>query len=170
MKTVPLDARPHAEDQKYLVSWNNKQAPGWAAADDKFTFGPIYRQQMIVNFIRQDLKKGKMRLEQLVQAMEEPATQDIRALAILPIVERALGTRLLRRRQEGRLPRRDPEVAVRRSQRHAAAAVRPWRLLERPDRLLQRPEPVRHCECGLVAADAVPEPPDVPADGRDPEV
>ena len=33
-------ARPHAVDQPYLVSWNNKQAPGWAAADDKFSYGP----------------------------------------------------------------------------------------------------------------------------------
>lgn len=91
MKTVPLNARPHAEDQPYLVSWNNKQAPGWAAADDKYTFGPIYRQQMIADMVRGDLKKGKMQLQQLVQAMEEPATQDIRALKILPLVERALG-------------------------------------------------------------------------------
>jgi acyl-homoserine lactone acylase PvdQ len=92
MKTVPLDARPHVEDQQYLVSWNNKQARGWAAADDKYTYGPIYRQQMIADFVRRALKGGKkMQLQQLVQAMEEPATQDIRALRILPIVERALG-------------------------------------------------------------------------------
>ena len=32
-------SRPHAVDQHYLVSWNNKQAPGWAAADDKFAYG-----------------------------------------------------------------------------------------------------------------------------------
>jgi acyl-homoserine lactone acylase PvdQ len=91
MKTVPLNAMPHVEDQKYLVSWNNKQAPGWAAADDKYTFGPIYRQQMIADFVRRAIKKGKVQLQQLVQAMEEPATQDIRGLAILPIVEHALG-------------------------------------------------------------------------------
>jgi len=91
MKTLPLDKLPHVEDQDYLVSWNNKQAPGWAAADDKFTFGPIYRQQMIADFVRRAIKKGKVQLQQLVQAMEEPATQDIRALKILPIVERSLG-------------------------------------------------------------------------------
>ncbi len=91
MKTVSLDARPHVEDQSYLVSWNNKQAPGWAAADDKYTFGPVYRQAMIVDFVRRALKKGKVQLQQLVQAMEEPATQDIRGLRILPLVERALG-------------------------------------------------------------------------------
>jgi acyl-homoserine lactone acylase PvdQ len=92
MKTVGLNQRPHIEDQKYLVSWNNKQAPGWAAADDHWTFGPIHRQAMIVDWIRRDLAGGKkMELQQLVQAMEEPATQDIRALRVLPVVERALG-------------------------------------------------------------------------------
>src|SRR3954463_660192 len=32
LSTVPLDKRPHAVDQTYLVSWNNKQAPGWSAS------------------------------------------------------------------------------------------------------------------------------------------
>ena len=37
---VPFAKRPHAVDQPYLVSWNNKQAPGWAAADDEYAYGP----------------------------------------------------------------------------------------------------------------------------------
>ena len=47
MTTLPFDEHPHAVDQPYLVSWNNKQAPGWAAADDKYAYGPIYRSQLI---------------------------------------------------------------------------------------------------------------------------
>ncbi len=43
---------PHVVDQPYLVSWNNKQAPDWAAADDQYGYGPIYRQQMIADRIR----------------------------------------------------------------------------------------------------------------------
>ena len=38
---------PQAVDPPYLVSWNNKQAPGWAAADDQYAYGPIYRSQLI---------------------------------------------------------------------------------------------------------------------------
>ena len=30
----------NAIDQPYLVSWNGKQAPGWAAADDEYSYGP----------------------------------------------------------------------------------------------------------------------------------
>ena len=89
---VPLDKRPHVEDPDYLVSWNNKQAPGWAAADDNFSYGPDHRQAMLVRFVRRALKGGrKVELHQLVQSMEEPATQDMRVLRDLPIIERTLG-------------------------------------------------------------------------------
>jgi acyl-homoserine lactone acylase PvdQ len=83
---------PHVVDQPYLVSWNNKQAPGWAAADDQYGFGPIYRQQMIAGRIRHDIAGAKkISLPQLVQSMEEPATTDIRAEVLLPILFKALG-------------------------------------------------------------------------------
>jgi acyl-homoserine lactone acylase PvdQ len=100
-KTVSLDKRPHAVDQAYLVSWNNKQAPGFAAADDKFTFGSLYRSSMIEDRVKAAIRgKQKMRIEQLVQAMEEPATEDIRGSKLVPVLAKALrGTR-------------DPEVAA----------------------------------------------------------
>ena len=91
-KTVALNARPHAVDQPYEVSWNNKQAPGFAAADDKFTFGPLYRSSLIQDRVEADLRGGrKMTIEQLVQAMEEPATEDIRGVYIVPVLAKALG-------------------------------------------------------------------------------
>lgn len=93
-KYVGLNQRPHVVDPPYLVSWNNKQAPGWAAADDIFSYGPDHRQQMLVAFVRRALKGGKkMELHQLVQAMEEPATQDLRALRDLPIIRKVIGKR-----------------------------------------------------------------------------
>ena len=88
---LPQRSHPHVLDQRYLVSWNNKQAPGWAAADDQYGYGPIYRQQLIADRIRADLRGGKVTLPQLVQSMEEPATEDIRAVKVLPIIERAIG-------------------------------------------------------------------------------
>jgi Penicillin amidase len=91
-KDVGLDQRPHVVDQDYLVSWNNKQAPGWAAADDKFSYGPIFRSKMIESRVRSGIRGGrKMGLEQLVQAMEEPASQDLEAWALMRILRRALG-------------------------------------------------------------------------------
>jgi acyl-homoserine lactone acylase PvdQ len=92
MKTVPLDRRPHIVDPRYLVSWNNKQAPGWAAADDKFSYGPIFRSQMIERRVQAAIAgPKKATIEQLVQAMEEPASQDLRAWSLMPILRRALG-------------------------------------------------------------------------------
>ena len=89
---LPAKQHPQAVDPRYLVSWNNKQAPGWAAADDNYGYGPVYRSQLISRRIRRDIKgKGKMSLPELVQAMEEPATEDVRAVKVLPIILRALG-------------------------------------------------------------------------------
>jgi hypothetical protein len=92
MKLVPFSRHPRAINPRYLVSWNNKQAPGWAAADDKWSYGPLFRSHMLERRVRRAIKgRRKARLEQLVQAMEEPATQDIRAIELLPTVLRALG-------------------------------------------------------------------------------
>jgi hypothetical protein len=93
MKTVPLGSRPNAVDPAYLVSWNNKQAPGWAAADDQYGYGPVHRQQMLADRVRRGVAgPRKMTLAKLVQAMEEPATEDLRALKALPLVLRIVGT------------------------------------------------------------------------------
>jgi acyl-homoserine lactone acylase PvdQ len=92
MKVLTNAERPHTVDQPFTVSWNGKQARGWAAADDEYFWGSLQRQQMIQAFVRRATSHGKkMRLEQLVQAMEEPATQDIRGLYDVPIALRALG-------------------------------------------------------------------------------
>jgi acyl-homoserine lactone acylase PvdQ len=92
MSTVGMDQRPHAVDPAYLVSWNNKQAPGWAAADDKYSYGPIFRSQMIEQRVKDAIAGGKkMTLAQLVQAMEEPASQDLEAWSLMPILRRAIG-------------------------------------------------------------------------------
>jgi acyl-homoserine lactone acylase PvdQ len=93
MRTVPLNQRPHAVDQKYLVSWNNKQAPGWAAADDQYAYGSLARQQMLTRMVGRGVKRGrKMTLPDLVRAMEEPATQDLRTTHLLPVLLRVTGT------------------------------------------------------------------------------
>ena len=91
-KTVSLNRRPHAVDQRYLVSWNNKQARGFAAADDKFSFGSLYRSSMIADRVRRGVAgPRKMTIEQLVQAMEEPASEDIRGSRLVPVLRRAIG-------------------------------------------------------------------------------
>ena len=59
MTVLPFDAAPARDRPAFLVSWNNKQAPGLAAADDKYAYGSIYRMQLIRNFIEADIAGGK---------------------------------------------------------------------------------------------------------------
>ncbi len=74
------------------MSWNNDQAPGFSAADDNWSFGSVQRAQLIDTFVRRGLRGGrKLTLNGLVQAMEEPATQDIRGVRVLPTLLRAIG-------------------------------------------------------------------------------
>lgn len=89
---LPFKKHPQAVDPAFLVSWNNKQAPEWAAADDKYDYGPVFRSQMIANRVRSAIKgKRKMTISQLVRAMEEPATVDMRGSLLLPAILEAVG-------------------------------------------------------------------------------
>ena len=91
-KYLPFKKHPQQVNPPYLVSWNNKQAPKWAAADDNYDYGPLHRSQMIADKVKAGTKgKRKMTLAQLVQAMEEPATQDLRGYRLLPIIFKGIG-------------------------------------------------------------------------------
>ena len=93
MTVVPFAAHPQAINPKFLVSWNNKQAPGWAAADDQYGYGNVFRMQLIRNHIEADLAGGKkMGVEQLVSAMDEAATEDVRMVELWPLIKQVLGT------------------------------------------------------------------------------
>ena len=89
---LPFAKHPQQTNPDYLVSWNNKQAPEWAAADDNYGYGPLQRSQMIADKVKAGTKgKRKMSIVGLIQAMEEPATQDLRGYRLLPILFEAIG-------------------------------------------------------------------------------
>ncbi len=89
---LPFAKHPQAVDPEFLVSWNNKQAPGWGAADDQYAYGPLFRSQMLADKVRAATKgKRRMTAAQLVQAMEEAATQDLRGYRLLPTIFKAVG-------------------------------------------------------------------------------
>jgi len=90
---LPFRAHPKALNPDMLVSWNNKPAPGFAAATNKNAWGPVYRMQLIRSFIEKDISGGrKMGLEELISAMDEAATQDVRIVALWPMLKEVLGT------------------------------------------------------------------------------
>ncbi|MDX6624610.1 MAG: hypothetical protein QOE75_2542 [Solirubrobacterales bacterium] len=90
---LPFAKHPQQVNPDYLVSWNNKQAPEWAAADDNYGYGPLQRSQMIADKVKAATKGGKkMTISQLVSAMDEAATQDLRGYRLLPLLLKAVGS------------------------------------------------------------------------------
>ncbi len=90
---LPFKKHPNAINPDFLVSWNNKPAPRFSAADGWYAWGSTFRVQLIRNFIDADIAGGKkMGIEQLVSAMDEAGTQDIRIVELWPILRQVLGT------------------------------------------------------------------------------
>ena len=90
---LPFAALPKAADPPsgYLVNWNNAQAPGWRAADDVWSFGPIHRSQILEKPLQRTLRRGKTDLTRLVQINIEGATVDVRR-EVYPFLRRMIGS------------------------------------------------------------------------------
>jgi acyl-homoserine lactone acylase PvdQ len=86
-------AREVDPKQGYLVSWNNKQAPGFSAADNHWGYGAVYRSSTLEDRIKGLIRSGrKVTREKLVGAMIDAATVDVRGAYLLPTVLAAVGT------------------------------------------------------------------------------
>jgi acyl-homoserine lactone acylase PvdQ len=82
---TPRTEHPGFLDQAWAADWNNKQAPGYGAADDNWGYNASYRSQLLSDRVK-PLVRGarKATLPQLVTAMADAATVDLRAAATLP--------------------------------------------------------------------------------------
>ncbi len=70
---------PQGVNQDFYTSWNNKQAPGHRASDDFYGYGPVYRSQLLDDRISSGITgTAKMNKVELVQAMQDAATVDLR--------------------------------------------------------------------------------------------
>ena len=89
---TPQREHPHVVNQAFLTSWNNKQARGYrAAAFGDFT--SIYRSRPLDDRIRAGIRgKEKMSLVELVDAMADAATVDLRGSHVLPWLLKVIGT------------------------------------------------------------------------------
>jgi acyl-homoserine lactone acylase PvdQ len=89
---TPLTQHPNTTDQRFLTSWNNKQAPGYSSADDKWSYSPTFRSQLLDERIRAGIEgPRKMTLPQLAGAMEDAGTADLRGDQNLPWALKILG-------------------------------------------------------------------------------
>jgi acyl-homoserine lactone acylase PvdQ len=87
-------ASQHAQviDQDWITSWNNKQAVGTRAADGNWGYSSVYRSMPLSDRIRRATRAGrKMSLVDLINAMEDAGTVDLRADKALPWALRAIG-------------------------------------------------------------------------------
>lgn len=77
--TGDLPAAQHVQQvdprQGFFVSWNNKPAPGFAAADDQYGYGQVCRSVLLVNQLRGALAEAHAC--RVVQAMGTAATRDL---------------------------------------------------------------------------------------------
>jgi hypothetical protein len=71
-----------------ILNWNNKPGAGFSASDDNWSYGPVQRVQLL----QQAVARRKVHtFASLVGAMNQAATQDLRAVEVLPALSKALG-------------------------------------------------------------------------------
>ena len=70
-----------------LVNWNNRPAPKWGAADDNWSYGSVQRVRML----NDGLAKAQTHTPATVtSAMNAAATQDLRSVALTPVISELL--------------------------------------------------------------------------------
>ena len=90
----PFDAHPHVVNpaQGYIANWNNKLAPGFASASQKWGDGAVYRSLTLSDRVKRLLRGGgRVTRAELVGAMIDAGTVDVRASYVLPKVLEVLG-------------------------------------------------------------------------------
>ncbi|WP_460938482.1 penicillin acylase family protein [Phycicoccus ginsengisoli] len=91
---LPAAAHPQQVDpaRGYFVSWNNKPAPGWSAADNVWGYGTVYRSLALEDRVRAAVAGGrKVDIGRLTGIVADAATVDSRAAYTLPYLLRTIG-------------------------------------------------------------------------------
>jgi len=84
---TPPSAHPQSVNQDYYISWNNKQANDYSAADGNFSFGAVHRGQMLDLGVRNATAGGtKLDRAAAVKIMADAATTDLRAQQNLGLI------------------------------------------------------------------------------------
>jgi acyl-homoserine lactone acylase PvdQ len=112
---LPAAAHPHAVDPPggAIVNWNNKPARAFAASDENWAYGSVQR----VELLEAGVAKQKVHTPAtLVAAMNRAATQDIRAVAVVPLLHELL--------QSGAPSERDRQMVAQLDSWTAAGASR----------------------------------------------
>jgi acyl-homoserine lactone acylase PvdQ len=72
-----------------ILNWNQKPAPGWSAADNEWSYGPVDRVQLFNEGVD---RRRVHTMASVVAATNRAATQDLRNVKVLAPIERVLRT------------------------------------------------------------------------------
>ena len=86
-----MDPWEVAPKRGWIVSWNNKQAPGFTANDSNWAYSSVYRSQLLSDPLQKALRRGKVSLTDLVDIMGVAATTDLRGFRVLRYMLAAVG-------------------------------------------------------------------------------
>ncbi len=90
-KREPIRRRPQVIDQRFLSSWNNKQARGYRG-DGIRDYTSVYRVDMLDDRIKAEINgPGKISLVELINAMEDAGTVDLRGSHVVPWALEVIG-------------------------------------------------------------------------------
>ncbi|MGV9212173.1 penicillin acylase family protein [Micromonospora sp. RB23] len=87
---APASAHPQSVNQDYYVSWNNKQARDFGAADGNFSFGSVHRGQLLDGPVRAAIAQRKLGRADVVKIMADAAVTDLRGQQVLDDLLRVL--------------------------------------------------------------------------------
>jgi acyl-homoserine lactone acylase PvdQ len=88
----PFSAHPRSIDEPFFANWNNKQARGYRADDGRYNYSSVDRGELLHDRL-DALTRGpaKATLVQVVEAMEDAGTVDLRGRYLLPHALRVIG-------------------------------------------------------------------------------
>lgn len=79
---TPPEQHPQSVGQDYYVSWNNKQAKGYTAAN--FSLGAVHRADLLDDRVKKLVAQGGVTRSALTRAMADAAVTDLRGEQVLP--------------------------------------------------------------------------------------
>ncbi|MER6101527.1 penicillin acylase family protein [Streptomyces sp. NPDC001832] len=82
---------PHSSGQDYYVSWNNKQAKGYASAG--FGLSAVHRADLLDDRVAELVEEGGVTRASLTRAMAQAAVTDLRGEQLLPELLKVIRTR-----------------------------------------------------------------------------
>ncbi|WIM98555.1 penicillin acylase family protein [Actinoplanes oblitus] len=84
---------PQAVNQDYFISWNNKQAKDFSAADGNFSFGSVHRGDLLDAPLAAGIAAGtKYDRASLLKLVEQAGLTDLRGKQVLPVLLRVIDT------------------------------------------------------------------------------